>query len=221
MQFICDSPVDFVITAQIKQSDPCGVNETHFGTFLSREDQSTPYDEGWSGLGLGLIELINLWLIISCLHRHSECFETWLLDGEWAFNTSLLTKFLRQTEGFECLIRNAATHDSSSPQWWSLDSVCGRRVLPLNPSTLFFFPSLSFLHFVLKSLSLPSPLFPPPPLFPHLTQSQLPLPAFSTTFTGDFYLYSAWGASFLFRINYRSLLHIFVSRRDCTIGSAR
>lgn len=166
MQFICDSPVDFVITAQIKQSDPCGVNETHFGMFLSRVDQSTPYDEGWSGLGLGLIELINLWLIISCLHRHSECFETWLLDGEWAFNTSLLTKFLRQTEGFECLIRNAATHDSSSPQWWSLDSVCGRRVLPLNPSTLFFFPSLSFLHFVLKSLSLPSPLFPPPPSVP-------------------------------------------------------
>lgn len=31
----------------------------------------------------------------------------------------------------------------------------------LSPSTLFFFPSLSFLHFVLKSLSLPSPLSPP------------------------------------------------------------
>lgn len=91
----------------------------------------------------------------------------------------------------------------------------------LSVLALFF----SFPHFPFYILSLRvshcPPLYSPPPLCSLTSQSQLPLPAFSTTFTGDFYLYSAWGASFLFRINYRSLLHIFVSRRDCTIGSAR
>lgn len=151
------------------------------------------------------------------------CFETWLLDCGWAFNTSLLTKFLRQTEGFECVIRNAATHDSNSLQWWSLDSVFHRRVLPLSPNTLFLFPWLSFLHFVLKSLSLPSPphvsLFPPSvpsphnPSCPSLRSRPPSLAAFICILLGELL--------FFFRINYRSHLRIFVSRQDCTIGSAR
>lgn len=57
------------------------------------------------------------------------------------------------------------------------------------------------------------------PTFPHAAISAAP-PLFSTTFTYSFYLHSARGGSFSFRINYRSLFHIFISRRDCTIRFA-
>lgn len=127
-------------------------------------------------------------------------FGTWQLSCGWAFNTSLLTEFLRQTEGFECLIKEAATHDSNSPSvvesWLCIP-------LTTSPSLPFYSfspksPSLS-LTFCLQVLSL---LFPPAiplyllPLFLHFAISTAP-PLFSTTFTDSFYLYPAWGAFFL------------------------
>lgn len=40
--------------------------------------------------------------------------EVWMVTAQLPLNASLLTNFVRTTEGFECLIRGAATHESSS-----------------------------------------------------------------------------------------------------------
>lgn len=152
--------------------------------------------------------------------------ETWQLNCGSAFNTSLLTEFLRLTEGFECLIRGAATHDSNSSF-----SVFHWQALPLNPNTLFFFfflPSLSLTFRPLSPLAgLPHPSHSIslylPPLFPHSRVSSAPslLPDhLRWQLLSVFCLRSFFFFLFPFRTNYRRPLHISISRRDCAIGSA-